>query len=94
MTKHTPATPLPTDRHFDCMKRCPMDCAKVCKRIAYPRLVADAKQNSAALTSLYLMCADKAFSKSPQVREFAAMLQRELDAGNERTRALLAELGE
>lgn len=30
---------LPTSRHFDCMKRCPMDCAKACKRLAYPRLV-------------------------------------------------------
>lgn len=30
---------LPTDRHFDCMKKCPMDCGKVCKRLAYPRLV-------------------------------------------------------
>ena len=37
MTK--PATPLPIDRHFDCMKRCPMGCAKVCKRFAYPKLV-------------------------------------------------------
>lgn len=30
---------LPTDRHFDCMKKCPMDCGKVCKRLVYPRLV-------------------------------------------------------
>lgn len=34
-----PAKKLPIDRHFDCMKRCPMDCAVACKRLAYPKLV-------------------------------------------------------
>ena len=35
-TKHT----LPINRHFDCMKRCPMDCTTACKRFAYQKLVA------------------------------------------------------
>lgn len=30
---------LPIHRHFDCMKRCPMECSKACKRLAYPKLV-------------------------------------------------------
>lgn len=39
MTAHKPATALPINRHFDCMKKCPMDCGTVCKRLAYPKLV-------------------------------------------------------
>ena len=29
------------DRHFYCMNKCPMgDCVEVCKRLAYPKLIA------------------------------------------------------
>ena len=30
---------LPVDRHFDCMNKCHMECHKVCKRLAYPKLI-------------------------------------------------------
>jgi hypothetical protein len=110
MTKHTPATPLPWriykggefgsldlngDGDYSGKGYSSQDAAYLLHAAnAYPRLVEDAQQRKAALTSLYLMCADKVFSKSPQVREFAAMMQRELDAEAQRTSALLRELGE
>ena len=58
------------------------------------KLVAEAQQAKAAITSIYLMCADQGFSNSPKLREFADKIKRELDPLVSDYRTLLLSLGE